>query len=208
MKKTKVLTQYSNNYFSISITVEVTGNVRKRSTINFKGKDKKEKYKKWYENNKEIKRKVVKEYYKNNKEISIQRVRTYRKKNKKQIQRKYKKHYQINKEIILKNKREYYHINKEDILQNNKQYRKDNPEKVKIWDAKHSASRKKFGYDPINEWFKDCNFHHLHIDDNHNIGIHIPAEIHKSVWHSNKDKESMNKINNLAFEWLKNNRDC
>lgn len=59
----------------------------------------------------------------------------------------------------------------------------------------------------MNESFRGSHFHHTFIDNDQDIGIHIPAKLHNSVWHSRNNKESMDKINNLSFEWLKNNKD-
>lgn len=207
MNKNKAFTQYSIDYISIYVVIEFTGNIRKRSHLIFKGKNNKEKYKEWYNKNKEHKGEYGKEYYSNNKEKVIYNVKKYRQENKEKIQEKYKLYYQINKETLKEYKIKYYRKNKEIILNKSKQYRKDNPEIVKIRDAKHSASRKDWGYDPINEPFEDSHFHHLHINNDKNIGIHIPAELHRSISHRNYDKESMDKINDLAFEWLKNNKD-
>ena len=42
----------------------------------------------------------------------------------------------------------------------------------------------------------------MHINDNHNIGIYIPKELHNSIYHKNNDLELMNKINTVSLEWL------
>ena len=74
--------------------------------------------------------------------------------------------------------------------------------KGKIVNIRMHSRRREFGYDPMNESFNDSHFHHLHIDNNHDVGLYIPAELHKSVPHAWNDEVSMNRINALAFKWL------
>ena len=158
MKKTKTFTQYTNDCLNISLKIGISGKIRKKSIIIYKGNISR----KWYKDNKEYKKEYDKKYYKNNKEYCNKR----------------------NKEWII-----------------------NNHSKVLIYNKRSRAKRRGFGYDPINEPFEDSHFHHLHINNDKNIGIHIPAELHRSVNHKNYNKPSMDKINNLAFKWLKNNKD-
>jgi len=66
------------------------------------------------------------------------------------------------------------------------------------WNGGYDAymrRRRGLGYVPLNEWFEGCDGHH--IDKEH--VIYIPHELHKSISHSQDNKESMKKINDAAF---------
>lgn len=169
----------------------------------------KEYNKKYYQEHKE----ENKEYYQKNKERILKLHREYKETHKKKIKECNKKYYQknikeikkyrkkLNKKYYEQNKRYYKEYRNERFLkykEYNKKWNKNNKDKI----AKYFARRKNFGFEPINDWFKDSHYHHLHINGNHNIGIFIPKTIHKSIWHSNKDQESMNKINKVAYTWL------
>jgi hypothetical protein len=111
-----------------------------------------------------------------------------------------------NPELHLEHGRAWYsRLDKPSIdlkVEYNKEYRHNNSDKVKVWNARKKSKRKGFGYEPLNEQFDGAEFHHLHLDDNHNIGIWIPADLHKSVWHSSSTWQGMDEINKLAFEFL------
>lgn len=69
--------------------------------------------------------------------------------------------------------------------------------------AKCKAKRKKnMGYVPLNDWFLGCEGHHI----NNLHVINIPAEMHKGVWHRQGDVKSMFKINELAINFLNEQR--
>jgi len=59
----------------------------------------------------------------------------------------------------------------------------------------YRARRRELGYEPLNEWFPGCATHHVDKE----VVIHIPEELHKSISHSQDNKESMKKINDAAF---------
>lgn len=113
-----------------------------------------------------------------------------------------------NKERITKYNKEYYQNNKESCDKYNIEYKRNNKDRVKIWGARNNVNRKGLGYNPMNESFKGSHFYHTFIDNDPDIGIYIPAKLHNSVWHGRNNQKTMDKINNLAFEWLKNNKDC
>lgn len=71
-------------------------------------------------------------------------------------------------------------------------------EKGKITEARHQAKRKEFGFEMINDWFEGCEGHHI---DKENV-LFIPAELHKSIRHSQGDPKSMREMNDAAFEWF------
>lgn len=127
-----------------------------------------------------------KEYYHKNKERENKRLKGYR---------------EENNEKILQYSRDYRKNNPEKVNKINRAWLKNNPEKRKLYDLKKKESRKDWGIEPINEYFENSHFHHLHVDENHSVGIYVPGELHNSIWHSHKDQESMNKINKAVIKW-------
>lgn len=124
-----------------------------------------------------------------------------------------KKYFQSNKEEIYKHKRIYNKKNREKINLRTRLYNEKNREKinkrVRLWYKKNPerykiyySNRKGFGFDPINDWFEGSHYHHTHENENHDIGIFIPAKLHNSIKHDNKNQESMDRINRAAYEWL------
>lgn len=88
-----------------------------------------------------------------------------------------------------------------------KQWRLEHPEEIKTyWQSirgkkvkqKNSAGRRQLGFILLNECFEGSAGHHI---DQERV-IHIPAETHKSVWHSVLANRNMDKINKLAFAFL------
>jgi hypothetical protein len=72
-------------------------------------------------------------------------------------------------------------------------------EKGKITQARKYAKRKRdLGFKPMNNWFPECNGHHI---DKVNV-LFIPEKLHKSISHRQDDLVSMQRINDAAFEWL------
>jgi hypothetical protein len=54
------------------------------------------------------------------------------------------------------------------------------------------------GFIPLNQWFEGSHAHHI---DKEYV-IYIPKELHTQIQHSQKNIESMIKINALVFKWL------
>ena len=124
------------------------------------------------------------------------------------LKREYNKQYRnipkIKKETSERRKK-WYRENKERAKKYTREWRKNNPEKVKRFSHTHRAKRKEWGKpNPLNKWFSGSELHHLHIDNTCDC-IYIPIELHK-MRHSNKDKESMNKINIKIAEWYNDKR--
>lgn len=141
---------------------------------------------------------------------------------------------QINKDKIIKRNTEYYLEHKDEMDAKSRKYRDEHTEelieyeaakyirnrsKIKIRVASYRQTskgrevkklsdqrRRSYGYEPLNEYFKGSEFHHVHLNDNHAIGIYIPSELHKSVWHSSKTGKGMEEINKLAIDWYVANR--
>ena len=130
----------------------------------------------------------------------------------------YDKQYEIdNKDKRAKQKHQYYLENKEWILKRNEQYtytingkivrnKKQNKyyqtSKGKNlrakWHRIMKCKRRQLGFIPLNKPFENCEGHHI----SENFIVYIPSEIHKSIWHSIWNWKNMNKINQLAFEYL------
>jgi hypothetical protein len=73
--------------------------------------------------------------------------------------------------------------------------------KGKIHIKKTRDRRRLLGYDIINpEFANEPGFHGHHIDSIH--VLYIPTEMHRSIYHSLKKPETMEKINTKAFAWL------
>jgi hypothetical protein len=64
--------------------------------------------------------------------------------------------------------------------------------------GRHSAKRRTYGFEPINEEFEGSEGHHI---DRFHI-IFIPKELHRSVWHALKYPETMERINTKVICWL------
>jgi len=67
--------------------------------------------------------------------------------------------------------------------------------------TKRRCVRKQFGFIPLNECKEDGWVGH-HIDKDY--VIFIPEELHKNVWHSQKNQDSMDRINDVVYEWFVN----
>lgn len=121
-----------------------------------------------------------KEWRSNNKEKISKQKKLYRENNKEYIRKKLKEWNENNKEYAKQRDKIYYERNKNNIMR-------------RIY-----ARRKSFGHNPLNEKFPGSVGHHI----NRNDVIYIPEEIHKSIVHKQGDKVSMNKINELAINFL------
>jgi len=111
----------------------------------------------------------------------------------------------------VKNKREYqlrnhknYIINLESITTRHTVYAKWylNTPSGKICIIKSKSKSRGLGYTPLNNWFEGSEFHHMFINNDVNIGIHIPKKLHRSVKHNPANEFSMTKINTLAMNWI------
>lgn len=173
MQMTKHFTQYSESNISIILSIEYNGKIKRKSSI------------KIYSN----------EQKKNKKQYQL--------KNKNKI-KKYKKNYRQENKTYFKNYGlKYYKENKEHIIKSVKKWRENNPQKVRLIDHKRYKNRFSWGIPiPINDYFENSHLHHLHENKDYQTCIFIPAELHKSIWHSHKDSKSMNKINKAALEWF------
>lgn len=96
----------------------------------------------------------------------------------------------------------YYDHHKDEEYERFINWRKQNPDRYRELKLREYDRRSEWGIEPLNKYFEGAHFHHLHINDNHSIGVYIPPELHKSLWHSYSDIDTMNEINKLSLEWL------
>ncbi|GAH19464.1 unnamed protein product [marine sediment metagenome] len=110
-------------------------------------------------------------------------------------------HPKYSKEYNKKRRLEYPEFDKEYWQSDNgkacaKRYRQS--DKGKALTRRINASRRKLGSIELNKPFDGSAFHH--IDEEH--GIHIPKELHRSIWHNRKTGEGMEEINEIAFGYI------
>lgn len=204
MQKTKSFNQYSKNidnfHFYIYCTIDLNGKFRYKSRIYFKNDDKaRNDNKKWFEDNKEYRKGYSKKYRENNKE----KIEQYYLNDRDNVLEKQKQYRKDNILRISEWYKQYYINNKQKINEKIRKYRRT--ERGILTRKRSESKRREFGFDPINDYFEGAHFHHTHENDNHDIGIFMPAELHNGIWHSNKNQESMDRINEAAYEWLENN---
>jgi hypothetical protein len=133
------------------------------------------------------------------KECSIKSVRQWEKDNPKKKKANDASSYNRRRDYILQQKHEYYLDNTDSIREYNLE-RARRPD-VKVRNKILRQHRKKFGCTPINEPFNDSHFHHLHLNNDHSIGLFMPAGLHNSIYHNSKTMVGMDIINNAAFNW-------
>lgn len=72
--------------------------------------------------------------------------------------------------------------------------------KKATWARSHSKRDRELGYVPLNEWEVNTpGFVGHHLDREH--VLFIPEELHKKVWHMQRDQASMDRINELVMKW-------
>jgi hypothetical protein len=109
----------------------------------------------------------------------------------------------------------------------NERIRKDYAENSELWKTRHNEyiktpsgkvsklnsgnkRRRQLGHEPINKWFDGCEGHHLRYSKNidnqdNNLMIYVPRELHKSIWHNGSTGQGMREINMLLLEWYLEN---
>lgn len=79
----------------------------------------------------------------------------------------------------------------------------------KISKMKANSKRRCLGFNPINEYFKGSEYHHLRYNTNgqkdDDIGIFIPRDIHRSVPHNGVTGLGMDEMNSIAIKWYNSN---
>ena len=94
----------------------------------------------------------------------------------------------------------YFQQNKSWLMAKHKEYAKDYRKTAtgKTMLAKHKATRRELGFILLNEPQKGFEGHH--IDKQH--VIFVPKQVHRSVFHKQNDKKSMEAINTVIYTWL------
>ena len=101
---------------------------------------------------------------------------------------------------------------KEKLSTSKKEYYMEYPEKHPWLGKNHSGRnnpnwrggrdvylrrRRGLGFIPLNDWFPGCEAHHIDKE----FVIHIPKEMHRSIYHSVTQNINMEKINALAIDF-------
>jgi hypothetical protein len=184
-----------------------------------------ETYKKWREENPEYDKKrydenpeKIKEQSKKYREKNPEKVkeqnRKYKEENAENIKAGERKHYEENCENIKERSKKYREVNPEKVKEKNRKWREENPEYNKKYrkspagkatKRKANNKRRAFGFNPINEYFEGSEYHHLHYDQYGNedraIGLFIPAELHRSIYHDSETGQGIKEIEAVAWKW-------
>ena len=106
-------------------------------------------------------------------------------------------------DVIVEGRKRYYQTIKEKQAEYYKGYWQTS--KGKEVQRIYNYKRKNWGYNSLNEYFPDSEYHHLHRDFEGNvddeIGVFIPKELHRSVFHNCFTWQGMNEMNKIALEW-------
>ena len=131
----------------------------------------------------------------------------YRQVNKKKISDYHHQYYIKNKERVKSNSKIYYKSHKKE----SQAYYRLNRKKliaytIKYWKtpkgktirAKMMAKRKNLGFIPLNDYFEGSHAHHIDKE----FVLFIPKFLHQSVPHNVWNGKNMEKINDIAIEWV------
>lgn len=144
--------------------------------------------------------------------------KAYREANKDRLNKKSMEYYATHKESASKYYAVYIPTNKEHITEVRNRYEAENRQdrrnsmkeylkspSGKLTQRRINYKRKSWGFNPLNKHFNGSEFHHLHKDldgnEDHEIGLFIPKELHRSLYHNWKTGQGMDEINKLALEW-------
>jgi hypothetical protein len=94
----------------------------------------------------------------------------------------------------------YYIEHKDDICTKVAAYRKTDA--GKLVKARDAHKRRGYGFNPLNTRFDNSEFHHLHLNNDSDIGIFIPKELHNSIYHNSITGQGMDEINVVALLYL------
>lgn len=153
--------------------------------------------------------KYCKEYYYANHERMLESKKEDRLNNIKKYKKKDKNYY-INNLSLKKERDRLYRINHKDVIKARvKKYRESGY--LRVLYRKYEHERRSLGFSPINEYFHGSHFHHFiytatGLRDT-DLGVYIPKELHRSIWHNGNTGKGMKEINRCAIEWYLNNCD-
>ena len=109
--------------------------------------------------------------------------------------------YENNKEQLKEQRKQHYIENTVQECECNRKYRQSYFGKI-VEARKKSKRRRELGYISLNNRFEGCHGHHI----NKLYVINIPAQMHTDNRHRLTDIESMNIINELAINFLNEQR--
>jgi len=98
--------------------------------------------------------------------------------------------------------KQWYEQNKDKERQLVKAWRKNHREQYHELGRRNSFKRRNLGFVPLNIYFKGSEAHHIDKDR----VIYIPKNIHQSISHNVWTGKNMDKINQLAWEWIQARR--
>lgn len=162
----------------------------------------KERCTQYRENNKVRLSKVSRIYQKKYRENNRERLRKWRAENPNAI----KKWRKNNSEKVKLSKRNWEKNNKEKVNETHKNWLRANPEKAREISIKKSCQRRQLGHEPINNWFKGSEAHHLRYSNSHdeqdnNITIYVPRKLHRSIAHNGNTGKNIREINIRLLKW-------
>jgi|GEM_PF-6359119 len=68
--------------------------------------------------------------------------------------------------------------------------------------ARSSSKVRGYGYSPVNAYQEGMDYHHMHLNNDPDIGIWIPKSLHRFIYHNSRDGHGMKEINKTALLWL------
>jgi hypothetical protein len=113
-----------------------------------------------------------------------------------------RKHYLANKEKRKIKARGKYRTDPEKSRTVVRKWRRTHKDETNTINKKWKARRRKFGFIPLNKPFPGADGHHV---DRERV-IYMPKKLHRSIWHSVLNNINMDKINKIAFNWLKSEK--
>ncbi|MCK4529416.1 hypothetical protein KAW18_18785 [candidate division WOR-3 bacterium] len=142
---------------------------------------------------------AAKKWYEENTEQAKAQHKKWAKANLEKLTAEGKKYREGHREEINAATRKWAKANVEKVKAKNKSYREDNPDKIRELQRERRTYLSAYGdCERLNQWFVGSEGHHVDPD----TIIHIPAQMHRSVWHSLKTGQGMEEINIHAFNWL------
>lgn len=193
-KKTKSFTLLSGNergcYWTIILSVKENGRLRKKSAIQLQCIE-----------DRNYQLEEARKYYLANRKWILKQRKEYRESEKgkeaeKLIVKKYRKT-EKGKKAIRKASKKYSESEqgKKSTSKSVKRYSKT--KKGKETQHRKDAKRRNLDFIELNEEFEGSEAHHIDKE----FVLHIPKELHHSVWHNVWTGQGMKEINDLAFEF-------
>jgi hypothetical protein len=115
-----------------------------------------------------------------------------------------KNYYYNNIDKIKEYFKTHYLENKEMIYERQKKYLQTTNGKKTT--TKQNFKRRQLGHEPLNEWFKGSEAHHLRYsktpeEQDNDITLYVPRKLHRSIPHNGTTGKNMRQINVRLLEW-------